>query len=55
MKNKKNVSLVALILLSGCAELQKFPRDFKEDVIGITHYHSCTNYNLTYYHARTKN
>jgi hypothetical protein len=53
MKNKKNVSLVALIILSGCAELRKFPQEFKRDFIGD--YRSCTNYNFTYYNARTKN
>jgi hypothetical protein len=53
MKNKKNVSLVALIILSGCAEIKEFPKDFKRDFIG--NYRSCTNYNFTYYNARTKN
>jgi len=53
MKNKKIAGLLALLLFSGCTELRKFPQEFKRDFIGD--YHSCTNYNFTYYNARTKN
>jgi hypothetical protein len=52
MNTKKIAGLLALILLSGCAEIKEFPKDFKRDFIG--NYRSCTNYNLSYYYARTK-
>jgi len=34
MALKKITGLLALLLLSGCTELKKFPQDFRQDFIG---------------------